>query len=156
MEIDNALIDECHASVGASNVKNLIAKRAVRYKLSPDAKFATSPINIKDKDYDFSLDLSYISLVEKEPFCGTDSESVVEHMQVLSTLSELFSDDIKKCTYFVTKILPFSLKGEAKTWYNNLSPSSIDSPMGLLNAFFRKYYSPSAQHAALQRIFNFK
>ena len=120
------------------------------------AKFATSPINIKDKDYDFSLDLSYISLVDKELFCGTDSESAVEHMNELSTLSELFSDDIKKHTYFVTKIFPFSLKGEAKTWYNNLSPSSIDSPMSLVNAFFRKYYPASAQHAALQRIFNFK
>ena len=80
MEVDNALIDECHATVGASNVKNLIAKHAVRYKLSLDAKFATFPINIKDKDYNFSVDSSYISVVEKEPFCGTESESVVEHM----------------------------------------------------------------------------
>ena len=48
------------------------------------------------------------------------------------------------------------MKDEAKTWYNNLSPSSIDSPIGLVNAFFRKYYPGSAQHAALQRIFNFK
>ena len=76
VEIDDALIDECHTTVGTSNVINLIAKHAVRYKLSPDAKFVTSPVNIKDKDNDFSLDLSYISLVEKEPFCGTDSESV--------------------------------------------------------------------------------
>ena len=45
---------------------------------------------------------------------GTDSNSVVEHMQELSTLSELFFDDIKKRTYFVTKIFPFSLKGDAK------------------------------------------
>ena len=88
--------------------------------MSPDSKFATSPVNIKDKDYDFSLDLSYISLVEKEPFCSTDSESIVEHMNELSTLSNLFSDDKKKHSYFVTKIFPFSLKDEAKTWYNNL------------------------------------
>ena len=121
MEVDNALINECHATVGASNVINLIAKHVVRYKLSRDAKFATSPIYIKDKAYDFSLDLAYISLVDKEPFYGTDSESVVEHVNELSTLSNLFSDDTKKRTYFVTKIFPFSLKGEAKTWYNNLS-----------------------------------
>ena len=73
--------------------------------------------------------------MEKEPFCGTDSESVVEHMNELSTLSNLFSDDKKKRSYFVTKIFSFSLKDEAKTWYNNLSPSSIDSPIGLVNAF---------------------
>jgi hypothetical protein len=64
--------------------KSLLARRDVRYKLSPDAKFATSPINIKDKDYDFSLHLSYISIVEKEPFCGTKNESAIAHMNELS------------------------------------------------------------------------
>src|SRR4051794_20458578 len=53
-----------------STVKKLLANRAIRYKLSPDARFATSPINISDTDYDFSLDLSYISVVEKNPFYG--------------------------------------------------------------------------------------
>ena len=92
------------------NMKNLLAKHAVRYQLSPNAKFATSPINIKDKDYDFSLDLSHISIVEKKPFCGTENESAIEHMNELSTLSSSFSDDIKKRSYFVTKFFPFSLK----------------------------------------------
>ena len=102
------------------------------------------------------MDLSYISIVEKEPFCGTENESAMEHMNELSSLSSLFSDDIKKRSYFVTKIFPFSLKDEAKAWFNNLSPGSIDSPIGLVNAFFQKYFPASAQHAALQRIFNFK
>ena len=48
------------------------------------------------------------------------------------------------------------MKDEAKTWFNNLSPGYIDSPIGLVNAFFQKYFPASAQHAALQRIFNFK
>ena len=39
-----------------------------------------------------------------------------------STMSGLFSDDIKMRTYFVAKIFPFSLKGEAKTWFGNLPP----------------------------------
>jgi hypothetical protein len=74
-------------------------------------------------------------------------------MNELSALSNLFSDDIKKCTYFVTKIFPFSLKDEAKTWFNNLSLGSIDSPIGLVNAFFQKYFPASAQQAALQIFF---
>jgi hypothetical protein len=115
-----------------------------------------SPINISDKDYDFSLDLSYISIAEKEPFCGTENESAMGHMNELSALSNLFSDDTKLRTYFVAKIFPFSLKGEAKTWFNNLSPGSIDSPIALANAFFKKYFSASAQHAALQKIFDFE
>jgi hypothetical protein len=39
----------------------------------------------------------------------------MEHMNELSTLSNLFSDDIKLRTYFVAKIFPFSLKDAAKT-----------------------------------------
>jgi hypothetical protein len=41
------------------------------------------------------------------------------------------------------------LKDEAKDWFNNLSPGSIDSSIGLVNAFFQKYFPASAQHAAL-------
>ncbi|KAK1631690.1 hypothetical protein QYE76_006005 [Lolium multiflorum] len=116
VELDDDFIDKCNATTSTSNLKKLIAQHAVRYKLSPDPKFSTSPINIKDKDYDFSLDLSHISIVEKTPFCGTEKESAVEHMNELSTLSSLFSDDVKMRTYFVAKIFPFSLKDDAKIW----------------------------------------
>ena len=101
------------------------------------------------------MDLSNISIVEKEPFCGTENESAVKHMNELSSLSNLFSDDKKIRTYFVTKFFPFSLKGASKVWYYKLSPGSIDSPMGLVNAFFQKYFPASAQHAALQKIIDF-
>jgi hypothetical protein len=121
IELDDDIIAEAHATRDAKAVKELLARRAVRYKLSSDPKFAASPINIRDKDYDFSLDLSDISIVEKEPFCGTENESAMEHMNELSTLSNLFSDDIKLRTYFVAKIFPFSLKDATKTWFNSLS-----------------------------------
>jgi hypothetical protein len=71
------------------------------------------------------------------------------HMNELSSLSNLFSDDTKLRTYYVAKIFPFLLKGAVKAWFNNLSPGSIDSPIALVNAFFQKYFPASAQHAAL-------
>jgi hypothetical protein len=95
IELDDAFIDEFHATSDANSIRDFLARRTVRYKLSPDAKFAVSPIHISDKDYDFSLDLSYISIIEKEPFCGTGSKSAMEHMNELSSLSNLFSDDTK-------------------------------------------------------------
>ncbi|KAK1664980.1 hypothetical protein QYE76_053139 [Lolium multiflorum] len=95
VELDDDFIEKCNATTDARKIKKLLAEHAVRYKLSPDPKFATSPINIRDKDYEFSLDLSHIAIVEKTPFCGTEKESAVEHMTELSTLSGLFSDDIK-------------------------------------------------------------
>jgi hypothetical protein len=149
IELDDDFITEARATRDAKAVKELLARRAVRYKLSPDPKFVASPINIRDKDYDFSLDLSYISIIEKEPFCGTENESAMEHMNELSTLSNLFSDDIKLRTYFVAKIFPFSLKDAAKTLFHSLSPGSIHSPIALVNAFFQKYFAASAQHAAV-------
>ncbi|KAK1645286.1 hypothetical protein QYE76_063091 [Lolium multiflorum] len=155
VELNDDFIEKCNATTDARKIKKLLAEHAVRYKPSPDPKFATSPINIRDKDYDFSLDLSHIAIVEKTPFCGTEKESAVEHMTELSTLSGVFSDDVKMRTYFVAKIFPFSLKDDAKTWYNNLPPGSIKSPIDLRDVFFRKYFPASAQHAALQRIYNF-
>ncbi|KAK1679634.1 hypothetical protein QYE76_040482 [Lolium multiflorum] len=155
VELDNDFIEKCKATTDARKIKKLLAEHAVRYTPSPDPKFATSPINIRDKDYDFSLDLSHIAIVEKTPFCGTEKESAVEHLTELSTLSGVFSDDVKMRTYFVAKNFPFSLKDDAKTWYNNLPPGSIKSPTDLRDVFFRKYFPASAQHAALQRIYNF-
>jgi hypothetical protein len=63
------------------------------------------------------------------------------HMNELSAWSNLFSDDTKLCTYFFAKIFPFSLKGEAKAWFNNMSPRSIDSPIALVNALFLEIFS---------------
>jgi hypothetical protein len=149
IELNDDFIAEVRATHDAKAVKELLARCAIRYKLSHDPKFAASPIDIRDKDYDFSLDLSYISIVEKEPFCGTKNESAMEHMNELCTLSNLFSDDIKLRTYFVAKIFPLSLKDVAKTWFNSLSPGSVNSPIALVNAFFQKYFPASAQHAAV-------
>src|SRR4051795_1888317 len=144
-------VEACRATNSIEERRNLFAK----YSFKLDPMFATSPIYIRDKDYDFSLDLSYISIVEKEPFCGLETTTALEHMNELSALSSLFSDDQKKCMYFVTKIFSFSLKGEAKSWYDSLTPRSIRSPMDLVNTFFHKYFPASAQHAALEKIFDF-
>jgi len=96
-----------------------------------------------------------IYLLLRKTFCGTENESAMKHMNELATLSNLFSDDPKMRTYFVTKFFPFTLKGAAKAWYDNLSPGSIKSPKDLYDVFFQKYFPASAQHAALQNIFDF-
>src|SRR4051794_22929065 len=111
IELTDEFVEACRATNGIEERRNLFAK----YSVKRDPTFATSPIYIRDKNYDFSLDLSYISIVEKEPFCGLETRIALEHMNELSALSSLFSDDQKKCMYFVTKIFPFSLKGEAKS-----------------------------------------
>ena len=41
--------------------------------MKPDSAFATSPICVTDKDYEFSVDLDIITLVESDPFYGYES-----------------------------------------------------------------------------------
>ncbi|KAK1596486.1 hypothetical protein QYE76_018832 [Lolium multiflorum] len=79
VELDNDFIEKCKATTDARKIKKLLAEHAVRYTPSPDPKFATSPINIRDKDYDFSLDLSHIAIVEKTPFCAQPDHDLEKH-----------------------------------------------------------------------------
>src|SRR5215216_1374002 len=61
IEMTDEYIKECQNTHDRSAAKSLLERRTIKSKLSPNAKFAASPINIKDKDYDFSLDFSYFS-----------------------------------------------------------------------------------------------
>ncbi|KAK1666112.1 hypothetical protein QYE76_054271 [Lolium multiflorum] len=79
VELDDDFIEKCNATTDARKIKKLLAEHAVKYKPSPDPKFATSPINIRDKDYDFSLDLSHIAIVEKTPFCAQPDHDLEKH-----------------------------------------------------------------------------
>src|SRR4051812_8090998 len=150
--LDDDFIAECQTK-DVSTVKKLLANKAVRYKLSPDAEFATSPINISDTDYDFSLDLSYISIVEKIPFYGIENEDAMKHMNELAALSNAFSDDTKMRTYFITNFFPFALKGAAKAWYANLSSRSFKNPKDLVSDFFQKYFPANAQKCCFAEYF---
>src|SRR3954471_21895382 len=51
---------------------------------------------------------------------------------------------------------PFSLKEDAKAWYVALPYGSIKSPQDLAQSLVDKYFPAHMQHAALQRIYNFK
>ena len=93
-----------------------------------DPAFATSHIFISDKDYDFSVDPELITLVESDPFYGYESETVVVHLTKLNDIATLFTHDEKTHYYFILKIFLFSLKGDAKIWFNSLDPGCVCSP----------------------------
>ena len=50
-----------------------------------DPKFATSPIFVDDKDYEFSVEPELITLVESDPFLGYETETP-EHLLELASL----------------------------------------------------------------------
>ena len=82
-----------------------------------DPQFATSPICVDDKDYEFSVNLELITLVEYDPFHGYESETVVAHLTKLNDIATLFAHDEKIHYYYILKLFSFSLKGDAKAWY---------------------------------------
>ena len=69
-----------------------------------DPKFATSPIFVTGKDYEFPIDHELISLVESDPFHGYDSETVVAHLTKLNDIATLFAHDEKIRYYYIRNL----------------------------------------------------
>ena len=49
----------------------------------------------------------------------------------------------------------FSLKGDAKTWFNSLDPCCVHSPQDMIYYFSAKYFPAHKKQAALREIYNF-
>ena len=49
----------------------------------------------------------------------------------------------------------FSLKSDAKTWFNSLDPGCVRSPRDMIYYFCEKYFPAHKNQAALQEIYNF-
>ena len=82
------------------DLKKLLAKwkqHSLNARMKPDPAFATSPIYVTDKDYEFSIDPDIITLVESDPFYGYESETVVAHLTKLNDIATLFTNDEKSC-----------------------------------------------------------
>src|SRR4051812_2381756 len=132
-------LNEC-ADSGPAAIKKLLAKHSLKNKFTPDPTFAISPICITDPDYDFSVDLSLISTVEADPFYGRENDDAIEHLTKLTELGGLFTTDERIRNFYVTKLLPFFLKGDAREWYDALPCGSIQSPQDMAISFDDKYF----------------
>ena len=107
------------------DLEKLLHKYKEKYlnaRMKCDPKFATSPIFIDDKDYEFSVDPELITLVESDPFHGYETKTAVAHLTKLNDIATLFAHDEKIHYYYILMLFPFSLKGDAKIWFNSLAP----------------------------------
>ncbi|KAI4972256.1 hypothetical protein ZWY2020_003181 [Hordeum vulgare] len=96
--------------------------KSLKARMKYDPKFATSPIFITNKDYEFSVNPEIISLVESNPFHGYESETVVAHLTELHDIATLFTSEEKIRHYYILNMFPFSLKDDAKAWFTSLAP----------------------------------
>ena len=102
-----------------------------------------------DKDYEFSIDPELITLVESDPFHGYETKTVVAHLTKLNDIATLFTHDDNIRYYYILKLFPFSLKGDAKIWYNTLAPGCVRSPQDMIYYFSEKYFPAHKKQAAL-------
>ena len=86
-------------------------EKSLNARMKCDPKFATSPIFIDDKDYEFSVDPGLITLVEFDPFHGYETETVVAHLTKLNDIATLFAHDEKIHYYYILKLFPLFVKG---------------------------------------------
>ena len=89
-------------------------------------------------------------MVESDPFYGLESKTVVAHLTKLNDIATLFTNDEKSCYYYILKMFPFSLNGDAKTWFNSLDPSCVCSPQGMIYYFYAKYFPAHKKQAGLE------
>ena len=120
-----------------------------------DPAYATSSIFVNDKDYEFSIDPDIITLVESDPFYGYESGTVVAHLTKLNDIATLFTNDERPRYFYILKIFPFSLKGDAKIWFNSLDPGCVHSPRDMIYYFSAKYFPAHKKQAALRDIYKF-
>ena len=67
-------------------------------------------------------------MVESDPLYGYESETVVEHLTKLNDIATMFTKDEGIRYFYILKIFPFSLKGDAKIWFNSLELGCVRSP----------------------------
>ena len=80
------------------DLKKLLCKwkeKSLNARMKYDPAFATSPILVTDKNYEFSIDPELITLVESDPFHGYESETVVAHLTKLNYIATLFAHEEK-------------------------------------------------------------
>ena len=80
------------------DLKKLLVKlkeKSLNARMQYDPRFATSPIFVTDKDYEFSIDPELINLVEFDHFHGYESETLVSHLTKLNDIATLFAHEEK-------------------------------------------------------------
>ena len=113
------------------DLKKLLAKlkeKSLNARMKYEPAVATSPICVTDKDYEFSVDRELITFVESDPIHGYENETFVAYLTKLNDIATLFAHKEKIRYYYILKLFPFSLKGDAKIWFNSLAPGCVRSP----------------------------
>ncbi|KAI4993718.1 hypothetical protein ZWY2020_008031 [Hordeum vulgare] len=96
--MEGEIAEDFLACKDSYDVEKLLLKwkeKSLEAGMKCDPKFATSPIFVTDKDYEFSVDPELITLVKSDPFHGYESEMVVADLTKLHDIATLFTSEEK-------------------------------------------------------------
>ena len=88
-------------------------------------------------------------MVESDHFRGYETGTVVAHLTKLNDIATLFAHEEFFCYYYILKLFPFSLKGDAKLWFSTFAPGCERSPQDMIYYFSEKYIPAHKKQAAL-------
>ena len=77
------------------------------------------------------------------------------HVTKLNYIATLFTHEEFFSYYYILKLFPFSLKGDAKLWFNSLALGCVRSPEDMIYYFSGKYFPTHKKQPTLQEGFNF-
>ena len=88
-----------------------LKEKSLNARMKYGPAFATSPIFVTDKDYEFSVDPELINLVEFDPFHGYESETVVAYLTKFNDMATLFAHEEKNLLLLYSQVISFLIKG---------------------------------------------
>jgi hypothetical protein len=85
------------------------------------------------------INAGLVNLVMKEQFSGSPTENAASHLNTFVELCDMQKKKDVDNDIIKLKLLPFSLRDRAKTWFSSLPRNSIDSWDKCKGAFITKY-----------------
>ncbi|KAL0713496.1 hypothetical protein Bca4012_020474 [Brassica carinata] len=101
----------------------------------------------EDKTRISKLNLDFLLLVRKNPFCGSISELPHEHIK---NLEEMISDEYNHC-----KIFSFSFEGDARKWLDQLPAGSLTCWSEIMSVFINHFFDEARYWDVRKKIATF-
>ncbi|XP_042055746.1 uncharacterized protein LOC121800233 [Salvia splendens] len=125
---------EQNARAAPQPVQNLFAHRRVANPPVNNAGIAAN---------NFELKPGLINRAEAHAFGGTGSEDANKHLTKFIQISNTVKANGVTDDQVRLRLFPFSLKDDAKEWYDSMGPNSVPIWDAMVQLFLEKYYPPN-------------
>ena len=127
-------LDERNARPPVQPVQNLYAYRRVANPPINNAGIAANSFELKP---------GLINRAEANAFGGTGSEDANKHLTKFIQISNTVKANGVSDDQIRLRLFPFSLKDDARDWYDSMDPNSVETWDAMVELFLDKYYPPS-------------